>query len=96
MLPPSLFHNGSKTRDSVPLRNRVRPLPSFHIFLASLSEGVQFSCEIVPPSEGEYSRHVRYSVCSRVFLPFRPFPPSEGVQNSRVFAPPSEGAWRRQ
>ena len=56
---------------------------------------MRFSREIVPPSEGEFTRHGCYSVCSGVSIPSSPFPPSEGVLYSCEIVPPSEGEFTR-
>ena len=97
---PSRFHNGSRFRDSVPLRNRIPlgPLPqalssytlsSFH--LPKVCNIPAFSSHL-PKVRGDIT--ASRAPCINVSPAAAHFPPSEGAQYSLVFVSPSEGAWR--
>ena len=97
--PPSRSHNGSKFRDSVPLRNRIPlgPLPQalssytlsfFH--LPKVCRFPAFSSHLPKVCGGVTSSR---ALCVSVSPATVAFPPSEGVQYSRIFVSPSEGAW---
>ena len=95
------FHNGSRFRDSVPLRNRIPlgPLPQalssytlsfFH--LPKVRRFPVFSSHL--PKVCGVATSSR-ALCVSVSPATVAFPPSKGAQISRVFVPPTEGAWSR-